>query len=80
MSIESVRRSAERDLLRLPNVVSVGIGEKGGRRVIQVGVTRKVPVSGLPPEHVIPDSLDGYEVDVVEIGPPVAGPGKERHA
>lgn len=80
MTIESVRRSAERDLLRLPNVVSIGIGEKGGRQVIQVGVTRKVPVSELRPEHVIPGSLEGYEVDVVEIGPPVAGAGKERDA
>jgi hypothetical protein len=79
MTIESVRRSFEQDLLRLPNVVSVGIGEKGGRQIIQVGVTKKVPASQLRPDEVVPGSLQGYEVEVVQIGHPAAEVKGEHH-
>lgn len=79
MTIESVRMSFEQHLLRLPNVVSVGIGEKGGRQVIQVGVTRKVAASQLRPDEVVPGSLEGYEVEVVEIGHVAAEVEGEHH-
>jgi hypothetical protein len=79
MTIESVRMSFEQHLLRLPNVVSVGIGEKGGRQVIQVGVARKVPASQLRPDEVVPGSLEGYEVEVVEIGHVAAEVEGEHH-
>jgi hypothetical protein len=69
MTIESVRQEFEQDLLRLPNVVSVGVAATtDGRPVIQVGVTRKVPASRLRRDEVVPSSLEGYEVEVVEIG------------
>ncbi len=60
-------------LLTLPNVVSVGIGERRGRPVIQVGVKRKVPEAELKPEEIIPKSLDGVDVDVQEVGEVTAG-------
>jgi hypothetical protein len=72
MTIESVRQKFERNLLRLPNVISVGVGEKEGRQVIQVGVAGKVPASLLRQNEVIPSSLEGYEVEVVDIGPVTA--------
>jgi hypothetical protein len=57
-------------LLELPNVVSVGIGERDGRPVIVVGVTEQVPSNELAPDERIPERIDGYEVDVLVLGAP----------
>ena len=40
MSIEPVKRKYEEQLMRLPNVTGVGIGEKDGKEVIVVFVTQ----------------------------------------
>lgn len=64
---EALRRH-EDDLLSLPNVNGVGIGEREGKTVIKVFVTQKVPEASLAPEDLVPASLDGHEVDVEEIG------------
>jgi hypothetical protein len=67
-SISAVRSRHEDELLALPNVRGVAIGERRGRPVIQVLVTEKVPESTLEPDERVPASLEGYEVDVEEIG------------
>ena len=54
--------------MRLPNVTGVGIGEKAGKKVICVFVTQKVPETTLPSADVIPATLEGWEVDVEEVG------------
>ena len=68
MDIESVRASHERQLMQLPNVNGVGIGKKGGKDVIKVFVTRKVPEDSLKPDEVVPRAIGGFETDVEEIG------------
>jgi hypothetical protein len=68
MSIESVRKKYEEQLMQLPNVTIVGIGKKGAKDVIKVFVTHKVPESALQPQEVVPKTLDGYETDVEESG------------
>ena len=68
MSIESVRKNYEEQLMQLPNVTMVAIGEKAGKDVIKVYVTHKVPESELRPEDIIPKTLDGYQIDVEESG------------
>lgn len=68
INIESVRRKYENDLMRLPNVTGVGIGEREGKEVLKVFVTRKVPDSELKAGEVVPKALNGYEIDVEEIG------------
>ena len=68
MTIEAAKTKYEEQLMRLPNVTGVGIGEKEGKAVIVVFVTRKVPASALQPQEVIPKRLEGYETDVQEIG------------
>lgn len=68
MSIKAVKEQYEEQLMRLPNVTGVGIGQKGGKEVIRVYVTHKVPESSLRPEEIIPKSVEGYEVDVEDIG------------
>jgi hypothetical protein len=59
MSIESVMRKYEAQLIRLPNVTGVGIGEKKGKEVIIVFVRRKVSEAVLQPSEIIPKALEG---------------------
>lgn len=66
--IAEVKTRHEAELLALPNVTGVGIGERAGKPVIKVFVTGKVPESSLVPEERVPASLEGYEVDVEAIG------------
>ncbi len=68
MSIEPVKRKYEEQLMQLPNVTGVGIGEKAGKEVIKVFVTQKVPESALQPQEVVPKTLEEYATDVEEIG------------
>jgi len=68
VSIELVRKKYEDQLMRLPNVSGVGIGEKSGKEVIKVFVSHKLPESSLRPQDVVPKMLEGYETDVEEIG------------
>ncbi len=68
MDIEGVRQKYTDQLMQLPNVIGVGTGEKAGKEVIKVFVTHKVPVSALQPEEVVPQTLEGQEIDVEEIG------------
>lgn len=68
MDIKSVKMKYEQILMNLPNVMGVGIGEKGGKQVIKVFVRHKLPESALRQEDLIPKALEGYEVDVDEIG------------
>lgn len=68
MNVETVRKRHEEELMRLPNVTGVGIGEKEGRTVIKVFVTYKVPESDLQPQEVVPKTIEGCEIDVEEIG------------
>jgi hypothetical protein len=68
MSIETVKEKYEEQLMQLPNVIGVGIGERGGKKVIKVFVTHKVPETDLQPQEVVPNKLEEHETDVEEIG------------
>lgn len=68
MRIERVRESYENELMQLPNVVGIGIGEKDGHPVIKVFVTQKVEITSLSPEQVIPKRLSNFPVVVEELG------------
>ena len=69
-----VKRHHERKLLRMANVVAVGVGyrTRGGQQTrevsIVVSVSKKAPASELKPADLIPASVDGVPVDVVETG------------
>ena len=54
--------------MTLPNVIGVGIGERGGKRVIKVLVSRKLAPLELSPDMTIPKVLDGFEIDVEASG------------
>lgn len=70
----AVKRRHEADLLRLPNVVAVGVGRRvrGGAFTdevcIVVSVRKKTPAAQLDRRDLIPAVLDGVPVDVVEAG------------
>ena len=66
--IESIKAKYEDRLMQLPNVTAVGLGEKDGKQVIKVYVTRKLPEFALRAKDIVPRALEGYETDVEEIG------------
>ncbi len=68
MDIEAVLRRYEDELMAYPNVNGVGIGEKSGHPVIKVMVVRKVPAASLKPDQILPKELEGFALDVEEIG------------
>lgn len=68
MDIEAVLRRYEDELMAFPNVNAVGLGEKSGRPVIKVMVVKKVPEDSLKPDQVLPKELEGFMLDVEEIG------------
>ncbi len=71
---KSVKRRHERLLMRMANVVAVGVGyrERAGQLTdevaIIVSVSQKLPVAELRPGTGIPSRLEGVPVDVVEVG------------
>jgi len=60
--------------LSMPGVVSIGLGVKVTRNnytgipSLVVGVEKKLPVSDIPSEEIIPRSVDRLPTDVVEVG------------
>ncbi|HWQ26231.1 MAG TPA: hypothetical protein VN367_05545 [Chlorobaculum sp.] len=68
MNIGEVMEMHRDHLMTLTNVIGVGIGEKDGTPAIKVFVTNKMPEIALLPQDIIPKVLDGYEIDVEEIG------------
>ncbi len=71
---QDVKRRHEAELLRKPNVVAVGVGfrTRGGQPTnevaIVVSVKVKVPAAQLKRGDLLPTSIDGVPIDVVETG------------
>lgn len=65
-----VKKRARDALMRLPNVVGVGVGPKlvdgkpVGEVAIKVYVRRKVPTESLLPEERVPNEIEGVPTDV----------------
>ena len=73
--VVEVKRRHEKELLRMANVVAVGVGfsSHGGIQTekvcIVVSVKNKVPLASLNPKDVIPAKIEDVSIDVVETGP-----------
>jgi hypothetical protein len=76
VSIEDAKDRHESALMKLPNVVGVGIGERDGNQVIEVLV--KTRTSDVEPS-LIPESIEGYPVNILEVGEVTAHP-EERES
>jgi hypothetical protein len=68
MKLEAAVRQAEETLMSKANVTGIGIGERDGKSVIKVFVTRKLPKSQLRAQDIVPAKVAGYPTDVEEIG------------
>ncbi|HHU77068.1 MAG TPA: hypothetical protein GXZ24_09305 [Firmicutes bacterium] len=66
MSIKTAKLKLEKQLLKLPGVVGVGIGKKAGKTIIKV-LTKGKPLNPMA-MSAIPKSLDGYEIVQENIG------------
>ena len=72
--VKIVKQKYEPSLLKKKNVVGVGIGFKMRQGTntdtlaIVVNVKEKLPLSKLKPDDVVPASLEGVAVDVMEVG------------
>jgi hypothetical protein len=70
----AIKRRAAAVFRKIPGVHSVGLGgrerqgQPTGEPVIKVFVLKKVPVSELAPDQVIPAQFEGVATDVVESG------------
>lgn len=82
MDIKQVHKKHCYDLLKKPNVVSVGIGYKHVKgkdtkqKCIVVGVSKKLPVAALSVENTVPATIDAVDTDVVQMGVITAHPKK----
>jgi hypothetical protein len=74
LNIQDALAKHQDRLMTLPNVTGAGIGEREGKDVIVVFVTRRVDASSLRPEEVVPKTLEGFTTDVREIGEVTAPP------
>ena len=72
--IRQVKARYQTQLLKLANVEGVGVGFKQINRQITdqlaliVNVSRKVPLTQLAPDDVVPPHIDGVATDVQEMG------------
>mgnify|MGYP005841442495 CR=1 FL=1 len=72
--IQEVKQAREKEILSKANVVGVGVGfrQVNGKLTdtpaLIVMVTQKKTPQQLPPEDILPDSIDGVPVDVQEVG------------
>lgn len=67
MTIEEALRANEETLMSLPGVQGIGIGEKDGKPVIRVFMDSTTPGASHSVEQ-IPGELEGYALDIEEIG------------
>ena len=68
MDIREVKRRHADELMALPNVTGVGVGERDGSEVIKVFVVRKLPLEALQESERVPGELEGVPCDVEEMG------------
>lgn len=67
-ALTTVQARWEPRLMRLPNVIGVGIGEQGDLPALMVFVRRKLARDQLAPEDLIPSEIEGFAVAVEEVG------------
>ena len=68
MDIKEVKKRHAGELMALPNVTAVGVGEREGTPVIKVFVVRKLPLETLAEVERVPREVEGVPCDVEEMG------------
>lgn len=73
-ALRRVLRARRKQLLSLDNVIGVGAGHKSvrgestGKNAIVVIVKKKLPAEKVKQGHLVPESLEGIDTDVIETG------------
>ena len=69
MDIMAAIQQHEDELRQLPNVNGIATGkDESGKDVIVVFVEQKLPEDSLQPQEIVPKAIEGFRVDVREIG------------
>ena len=82
--LEQVYDAAKAELMKIPNVLGVGIGikEKGDELTpdiaFRVYVTEKKSPAELPPEDIVPKEIMGFKTDVIKVYSPKSRVFTER--
>ena len=77
--VSIVKEAFKEDLLAKSNVIGVGVGlrEREGELtdeiVLVVLVTKKLPMTEIEPDDLIPTEIEGVPIDVQEVGEIAAG-------
>ncbi len=77
-TVQQMKRQHERELLRKPNAVAIGVGYKisGGVQTdepaVIVSVKQKMPLAQLSASDAVPKTVGGVKTDVIETGEIVA--------
>ena len=77
--VAAVKEAFKEDLLAKPNVIGVGVGlrEREGELtdeiVLVVLVTKKLPMTEIEADDLIPAEIQGVPIDVQEVGEIAAG-------
>lgn len=72
--LKEIKKKYRSELRKKPNVRAIGIGKKvkagkiSDELCIRVYVEKKIAKSRIKAEDLIPETLDGYKTDVIEIG------------
>jgi len=68
--ISLAKEASKQTIMKYPNVVGVGIGKKNddGLPSIRVMVKEKRPLAALHPKEVLPQAINGFLTDVVQVG------------
>ena len=72
--IAEVKEVSKGNLMAMQNVVGVGVGykikagKKTGDYALVVLVSQKLPLAAIAPHAVLPKSVSGVQVDVIEVG------------
>ena len=68
--VKKIKEKYEKQKLEIENVIGVGIGKKKDTQelCIRVYVRKRIPESQLKPGEIVPESIEGIQIDVVESG------------
>lgn len=74
-NLKATKDKYKKQLLAVPNVEAVGVGPQvsdgklTGKMAIKIFIRKKIPLSEITKEVLIPSELDGFPTDIEELSP-----------
>jgi len=66
--VREIKNKWKEIILSLPNVNGIGVGRKNDKYCLHILVTKKLPLSKLRRDEIIPPECDGIQTDVIVSG------------